>query len=358
MNVIDYIDYFGKNSFDQMRFNELDNLVFSLISYVDLNDIVSKNSFNQKTIKEVTDIFFNNHDKDYIDSQIIAIRDGIKVLEYASKSDRYKNIKLYNYVYIGDENSQFSAITFKINSQLCCVAFEGTDHLISGWEEDCKMAYRFPVEAQIYAKNYLNKHFSLTNNKLIIVGHSKGGNLALVSSMYCNMFVKRKIINIYSNDGQGLRMSQLNSYQYNSIKDRYIHIIPNYSIVGLLLRNDDNYTVVKSNKKGIIAHSGLTWQVSYDHFEKEKLSRFSKVFKEGFSKWLDNYDDEKRKKFVKSVFKVIYDNNITSLTEISLKKELIQGIIKSSKDIDPCVKEMTLELLKIINKTNLEFPLF
>ena len=358
MNVIDYIDYYGKYSFDERPFNEIDNLVFSLISYVDLNKQVSKNSFKPISLSEVSDDIFKSIDSSFIKKQILATREGLKVLEEASKVNRYKDIKLINYVYKADEKSQFSAVTFKISSNLCYVSFEGTDQLISGWEEDFKMAYRFPVEAQVYAKNYLNKHFILKNTKIIVGGHSKGGNLALTSAMYCNRLIKNKIVKIYSNDGQGLRISQITSKQFKSIEDRYIHIVPNYSIVGMLLRNNDNYKVIKSNKKGIMAHSGLSWQVSYDHFEMDKLSRFSKVFKEGFEKWLDNYDDEQRKLFVTSIFDLLYKNNIRDIKEIKSKKEFIKNIIKSSKELHPNVKQMTLDLIKIINKTNLEYPWF
>ena len=44
--------------------------------------------------------------------------------------------------------------------------------------------------------------------------------------------------------------------------------------------------------------------------------------------------------------------------DIKLKKELIVSVVKSSKEIDPIVKEMAMDLLKIISKTNFEYPLF
>ncbi len=107
-----------------------------------------------------------------------------------------------------------------------------------------------------------------------------------------------------------------------------------------------------------MAHSAMTWQVSFDHLEKTVLSRSSKVFDEGFSKWLDKYDDEKRKKFVKEVFKIFYENDIKNLNEIKLKKDLIFGMVKTSKRLDPIVKEMAIDLIKVISKTNLEYPWF
>ena len=352
MNIVDYISYYGRHTFDDKEFNEVDNLIFSMLSYVDYSDIFRKDI----TIGEAGELYIEKHgDKKYV---LSSINDGIEVLKGVYKSNRFKDIVMSNYYYDANEKSQFSAVTFKINKRLYYVSFEGTDSLLSGWEEDCRMAYKFPVKAHLKAIDYLNRNFLLKHCDLIVGGHSKGGNLALVASMYASIIVKRKIKTIYSNDGQGLRKAQINSKFYKSIRDRYIHIIPNYSVVGLLLRNEDNYVVVKSNKKGFFSHSGLTWQVSYDHLEKEHLSRFSKVFDDGFSKWLDKYDDEKRKMFVEEVFKLFYENDIKSIEEIKLNKEFLITLFNTSKTLDESVKEMAKDLIKVIAKTNLEYPLF
>ena len=355
MNLFDYANYYGSYTFDEREFNEIDNAIFSMLAYINFEEIIVK---NKTSIEEVSKLFFKKYSKEQIKNDTLTVREGSELLEAISKTKRFKDVKISNYIYESDSESQFSAVTFHIYKNTYYVAFEGTDDLISGWKEDCEMAYNFPVQAHSLAKKYLDKYFTFKRCKLIVGGHSKGGNLALVSSMYANYFVKRKIIKIYSNDGQGLRLSQINSKYYEKIKDRFVHLIPNYSIVGLLLRHKDDYIVVKSTKKGIMAHDAFSWSVSYDHFEKGKLSRFSKVFDRGISSWLDKYDDEKRRLFVENIFKIMEDNNIKSLKEFKLKKEFIENIVKSSKEINPMVKDMTLDLLKVINKTNLEYPIF
>lgn len=355
MNVFDYSKYYGNYTFKEKEFNEVDNIVFSYLSYIDFTGVVKENR-DKITIREAYEKFVKIYKPR--NKEMLAIKNAIKLFEVVKDTKRFGDVILKNYSYVGDDISQFSAITFMLDKKTCYVAFEGTDSLISGWEEDCKMAYHFPVEAQILAKNYLDKHFTMKKYNLIVGGHSKGGNLALTSSMYANYFVKKKIKKIYSNDGQGLRKAQIESKFYEKIRNKYIHIIPNYSIVGLLLRHENNFVVVKSSKRGFLAHDLSTWQVSYDHLEKEHLSRSSKVFYDGFSRWLDKYDDEKRKMFVKEIFDIIRKNNIKDLMEIQLKKELILNVVKQSKEINPMVKEMTIDLFKVIGKTNFEYPLF
>ena len=354
MNIFDYIENYKDYTFIDKGFNEVDNVIFSCLAYVDYNFIVSNNKKNKLTIKEVGDIYFSMHTKkDRIN--MTAVKEGIKLLQKVKDTIRYKDILMYSYKYIGNEDSQFSALTFEINKNLCYVAFEGTDQLISGWKEDCKMAYKFPVTAHKYAIKYLNHNFSLSNKRIIVGGHSKGGNLALVSSMCCNYFVRKKILKVYSNDGQGLRKAQIQSKKYAYIQDKLVHIIPQFSIVGLLLRHDQNYTVIHSLRVGALAHCTSYWKVEDDHFVRDELSPFSKILDEGIITWLDKYDDEKREKFVNSVFKILEENNVQSLLQLRTEVKLIFKVLKSAKDLDPIVSEMLKDLLKILSDTNKEF---
>lgn len=350
MNIFEYVKT-NNYTFLEKEFNEVDNVIFSTLAYIDFSGVLDD---KRLSIKEAANEYFLLHDKKDQRLNIVAVREAIKLLNVVKDSVRFKDIIMSNYCYIGDESSQFSAVTFKINNSLSYVAFEGTDQLISGWKEDCEMAYRFPVRAHTYAINYLNKHFTFGFKKLIIGGHSKGGNLALVASMYANFLVKRRIINIYSNDGQGLRKAQIESNNYKSIKDKYIHIIPQYSIVGLLLRHDDNLDVVYASVPGILAHCTSYWKIEEDKFKRTELSNSSKILDKGIITWLDKYDDELREKFVNSLFVIFEENNITSLLELKKSLKLVAKLIKASKDIDPIVKEMLKDLMKILIDTNKE----
>ena len=356
-DFFDYVEYYGDYTLEEKEFNEIDNVILSMLAYVDYTDIVSEGHKEKKTIEEISKEYFDKYTKKDIDNHIFGMKTAINLLKAVSNKKRYKDILAFNYLYHGTTKSQFSAITFDLGNKVYYVAFEGTDTLISAWEEDCKMSYMFPVEAHTRAKEYLRK-FTFKNVKLIVGGHSKGGNLALVGSMYTNFLVRWKIKQVYSNDGQGLRDEQLNSWRYRRIEKKYIHIIPDSSVVGLLLRHKDNYIVVKANMPGLVSHDAKTWQIDFNSFTRTRLSRFSKVFDDGFTKWLDSYNDEERKLFTESVFAVLKDNNIETLMQFKENYRLIIDVLKRSKNIDPKVKDMTRDLVRVINKTNLEYPLF
>ena len=46
-NFFDYVDYYGDNTFEDKEFNEIDNIIFSMISYIDFSDIVSYDDKNK-----------------------------------------------------------------------------------------------------------------------------------------------------------------------------------------------------------------------------------------------------------------------------------------------------------------------
>ena len=57
-NYLDYLKYYGYNTFEDKPFNEVDNLILATLSYVDFNDLVSPNEKNKKTIDEIK--YFNS----------------------------------------------------------------------------------------------------------------------------------------------------------------------------------------------------------------------------------------------------------------------------------------------------------
>ena len=346
MSIFDYIDNYGVYSFEDVPFNDVDNLIFSSLSYIDFNGIVSINKYNPMTLQHVSEIYFNSHEK--MSYNILAFRQAIKVFKAIMNTNRYKDLLLYNYVYETRDDEQFGAITIEINKNLVYVSYEGTDQMVSGWKEDFMLSYQFPVLSQKKAIDYLNRNFLFRHKKIILGGHSKGGNLAIVAGMYANFLVKDKIIKIYNNDGPGLLMEQFNSRHYKSISNRLVTIIPNDSFVGLLLMHDDNYFVVSSSKSGILAHDITTWQVDGNRLKLSELSVVSKKIEISLSNWLKKYSRNEREKFVESLFNIFGILEIDSLVDIALNKSLIIKLIIKARDIDKETKYMLKECISVI----------
>ncbi|MBP3841024.1 MAG: DUF2974 domain-containing protein [Bacilli bacterium] len=347
MNIIDYVNKYGNFDFNEEEFNDIDNVILSLVSYVDFSGIVSKER-REIRLQDAANRYFETYTQKEINENIFSIKSAIRLFEHIKDFKRYKDIKLYNYVYEGNSYKQFSAITMKLNDQLIYIAFEGTDELISGWKEDFELAYLYPIPSQVDAINYINKVIKFKDKKVIVGGHSKGGNLAVTAAMNCNILLRNKIIKVYSNDGPGLLDEELNSVKFKRIKSKYIHIMPNYSIVGILLGNV-NDEVIKSSKKGILAHDALNWEVEDTHFISTTLDESSKSLKNIFEKWLEEYGFEQRMICVNELFELFEKNEIYTLIDIRKKGlQFVLSIIKSSKEFDETAKEMFKQLFTSI----------
>ena len=346
MNLLSYVDKYGNCSFDEMEFNELDNAIFSSLSYIGLHGIVSSNWGDKVTIREAGDKFFILHP--YKVKYVLAVKQAIKLLKYIKDTKRYGNLYLSNYVYEVSDEQQFSAVTIEINSRLVYVSFEGTDHLVSGWKEDFMMTYMFPVPSQQKAIDYVNKYFTFSRKKIILGGHSKGGNLALVSGMYANALVKNRIIKIYNNDGPGLLREQFDSREYASIKGKLVTILPGYSFVGILLYHADNYIVVRTAKKGAAAHDLHTWVVSDKAFMRTELDSYNKALESEIINWLNKYTRDERKRFVFAMFDILKRAHVDSFLEIVNNKKIVLDLINESMELSDVDREMLKDFLGML----------
>jgi len=341
-NMFDYVDKYGDMRFEKKRFNEVDNLVFATLAYLDY----SKTNINENchTLEEVGRQFLQkNNRKDirkYGISKVIAYDLLVAVID----KERYRHLIVSDFVYNARRDMQFCAMIFRVTRNLAYIAFEGTDQLISGWREDFEMACSFPVPSHLEAVKYLNEHVRLLGPKVIIGGHSKGGNLAFVGAMYMDGLRCQRVKMIYNNDGPGLRDAEFESKEYARILKKYTHIVPHSTIVGALLHNS-NYLVVKSDKENIVGHAPDTWQVVDDHFKRTKRSEHSLEIERRLWQWLRKHGDDDRKKILEAVFGLIEGCDILDTISIRQWRNLVK-LFRATKGIDKESKDLISELFK------------
>lgn len=343
MNVYNYVDEYGKYTFNEKPLNLVDTVILSFLSYVNFDKIVLPNQkismFNAAIMHKGLHSSKERH--------IIAVGEAQKLLWHLHDTNRYRDCLLYNFEYVGTKDLQFGAICFEYMKNKVFVSFEGTDQLISGWKEDLILSYQYPTISHLKAIEYINKHFTLSTKELIVGGHSKGGNLALVASMEANFLVRHKIKHIYNVDGPGLLEEQFNSDKYKRILDKYNHVVSEATIIGAFLHNSKEI-VVKANAIGMFAHNIATWEVKNTSFEKSIISAFSREMRNDTRDWLKKYTKEELNEFVINLEKICDRANITSLLELRERKRNILKLISEAKDLDEKSKDMFEELVQLV----------
>ena len=340
-NMFKYISNYGNLTFEEKSVTEIDILIFSQISYLNFNNIF----INQNEEIKLLDLWQKAR-KNNIESQGFGHKVAFKLLDIISTKKRYKDLILKNYVYILEEDTQFGAISIIVPNDSIYVSFEGTDNTIWGWKEDFKLTYIYPTESQRYAASYLNNAIKLNGPNVIVCGHSKGGNLALVGAMNTNIIKKLKIKKIYSFDGPGLKDEEFKSIKYKIIRNKLVNIIPNLSLVGILL-NQENKRVIKSRGVGIFQHDVTTWQIEEDYLKPSTQDKLSKRLEDSISDWLNKYNYKEREEIIEGVFSIFETSGINNFNDIDSFND-IYIIVKSSLDMSKETREVILNAIKLL----------
>ena len=344
MTLFEYIDKYGDYSFEDKEINEVDNMIFSFLSYVNLQNIELS---EKETLESVSKKVFSIDRRGK--KSIIAEKDALRLLKAIMNKKRYKDCLLFNYIYEVDDDSQFSVITIEYLKNHIYISFEGTDEMISSWYEDFLLSYQYPTKSHVKAVEYL-KRYTLSKYSIILGGHSKGGNIALVAAMNTNPFVKSKITDIYSMDGPGLLPEILNSKKYKRIERKYHHIVPENSLVGMLLENT-NEVVIKTTASGILAHDILYWEITNNYITRSRLSYFSRTLRKSLNKYIYSLTKDELEEVIKQLGDICKKVNIKSLVEIMDDNNKIILLMKEIAKVNGRTKKMLTNIVEIFVKS-------
>ncbi len=342
MNIIDYIKKNKDKTFKELPFNEIDNLIYALLPYIDFTNIVPAFKSKKITLKEVA-LKLRGKKNDF---RGMFIGNTFKMLEIMKDSRRYQDTLLYNYMKVVNSDMQFGAITMKLPDYSIYVAFAGTDTSIIGWEEDFKMTYLYPGASQKYASIYLNKAIGLLDKKVRVGGHSKGGNLAICAVMNSHFWIRKKVKKINNFDGPGFLKKEIESKVYQKIEPRIKMYVPKESIIGMLFYNTLDYVVIKSKGLRILQHDAFNWQCKNTEFIRDSQSKRSKALQQKLTKKLEELTLDERTLLVNNLFNIFKNNNIKDTKEIKVKE--IFKLIKEFKKLDKETQNLLTELLIII----------
>ena len=320
-NMVDYIKWRGDITFAQDPFNEIDNVILSELCYTSFDGIVPGPEIDVKIpLSLVYEQFFEKYDRKELLQKKTSLKVPPFLMDELVKAERFQNMYLTGYVneVVSEEEFQFSAVTFILDDGTYFVAYRGTDSTITGWKEDINMGYLYQTPGQLRAAKYLNDNFKDKDCKLRVGGHSKGGNFAVYASSFCDESIQDKIITVYTNDGPGFREEVVTSDGYNRILPKIFSTVPGSSVVGLLLENNLNHNVVRSENEGLAQHDIMSWNVYRNRFIRcASVAESSINLDKTLTSWLSELSEEDRKTFIDALFKPLEDTGITTIDELS-----------------------------------------
>lgn len=319
--IFDYLSWRGDLSFDQAPFNEVDSLIFALLSYVDLQGIVPPDHMDSPiSLQAVANMYLAAHPDPKKDSiGLIIPKDILKLFRQIKEVRRFRNVGVRAHTNEIDleREMQFSATTFLPGNVGTVVAFRGTDDTIVGWKENFNMSFLPQVPAQVRAKEYLDEAAAASDGPIYVTGHSKGGNLSAYAAACSLDTTRSRLAGVWNFDGPGFGGDLLLDERYLELKPILQTVLPQSSLVGILLNHDEDYTVVKSRQVGALQHDAFSWNVMGSQLVRlDSVSAECKRTDKMVNTWISEMTPEQREQFSEALYQVLSSDNALTLTDL------------------------------------------
>lgn len=347
-NLLQYLRDFGGKSFREMPFSEVDALVLAQLSYLKMNGIVP--GFTEESPMALPEIFAHpDHERLYTDPLYGKVHR--KMFDLVCKSERFRRVRAKFFVEWLDEERevQFAAVTFFLGQTSLFVSYRGTDETLVGWKEDFNMSYMKAVPSQRMALAYLKGVARYAPGRLILGGHSKGGNLAVYAAACAPEAIRQRLRRIYSFDGPGFQKKFYEKPGFLRIEDKYCKIVPEQSLIGMLFANYKKYRVVKSYRNGLIQHDLMQWKIQDGKFvyRKELYGRSNRRTAI-LNAWINSLTVEQIAAFVETLYELLRMASVRTVGELLKRPVLV--LCRVFKNLLHLDKKRRRSFLRVIGK--------
>ena len=354
MNITEYVKL-ELRTFKQKEFSEVDSLVLSQFSYLFFDAIVPGIDKFQKGVR-IKDIYC----AEYFETIFDLVRlpeENLRLFSALAANPRFRDIKMNYYVNETDMNieTQFAAVSFILDRKTAYIAFRGTGAKAVGWKEDFNMAFLDEVPAQRRAKEYVDTVARKLPKSIIVGGHSKGGNLAVYSAAMCGENAQKKIVTVFSHDGPGFK-SLGDSAQYAAIKERIRKTVPQAAVIGMLLENQKEFTVIKSTRTGIMQHDPFSWEIQDGSFVTlDSITNGAKFLDKSLSGWISKISEEDRERLVDALYKAVSAEEADRIFDVEhIRYKNIKAIIEQTGNLEPDTRKFLLDSIRDLIKFSIK----
>ncbi|MBR4869532.1 MAG: DUF2974 domain-containing protein [Oscillospiraceae bacterium] len=360
-NMIDYLDWRGDISLRHSPFNEVDNLILSNLSYGRFGGIVpSPAESGLCLLPAAAAAHAANGPYEVLKFDALSPEYLPRMLEKMAKCPRFATAALSDFVACTDltVEMQFAALTVHLEDGTIFVSFRGTDDSLVGWKEDFNLSFMDTVPSQKEAVRYLEAVAAKYPRRPILVGgHSKGGHLAVYAAVNARKSVRKRIRQVYNNDGPGFNADFYTQEGYIELDKSIITLVPESSVVGMLMEHDNDYQVVRSTDKGLWQHVAFGWEVLGTAFvPEEEADPDAKVYNQTIREWLAAMTHEQRHDFIEAVYALLTaGGDIDDLQDFKVEKtKSAVSLVKSFGAMDKTTRKVLFDMMELLAKQSVK----
>lgn len=388
-NIIDYARE-EQRSFEELPFNEVDALILAQLAYEDIPRLVpalddernmygtfrgrmhhfpmDRHNLRQSakallrapflaiTLKQMDEVLHGGADS-ACQHQVHAVNFTDPAIMHSfvrtvAANPRFSGLRVGAFAerFDTDEQTQTAALTFLLPDGTLVLSFRGTDDSLVGWKEDFNMAFQYPVPAQRMAADYICAVAKLWPGDMILTGHSKGGNSAVYAAMNAPAKIRKRIAAVYSLDGPGFPEHVVTSEPYLSTVSKVHKIVPDSSIIGMVLETPEPCVVVKADCEGLMQHFAFAWQVDGDAFVRvDDIAPSSHEFNSSFNRWMTGLSREEREHAVDALFQVVHASGATTFSGLIASMPLsLPSMIGAIVGLTPDERKHLMEAMRML----------
>ena len=353
-DLFDYLHWRGDLRFSQVPPGPVDALIFSALSYLTFGGSMAERPDIPISLREASEEFFREASQE----ERCRVKTDLSLLMAAAESERFGNTYLIQYrdILIPEEDTQFAAVTFLLDNKSAFLAFRGTDYSLTGWKEDFNLSFQESVPAQRLAAQYVADVSRRYPLPLYLGGHSKGGNLAVYAAVKAEQSIRNRIRAVYNHDGPGFTNFVMQDPAYREICPRVTTIIPQSSVIGMLLEHEEPYTVIKSKQIGLLQHDFYSWLLDGPEFvPMEEVTADSKFLDQTIKHWFSGMTTEERNEIVDTVFDLLSMGEVNTVFDLIHPKNIRTYLRTLATDgkLRKILSDEFLSLIEAARKTQL-----
>ncbi|WP_195854241.1 Mbeg1-like protein [Aerococcus tenax] len=353
MRIVDYLKVNKDQSFSDLALNEVDIAALTELSNLPIAGLLPSD-LSGEDYWDLPTLYQALKDQDYSFQGLWQwIMGGrYELLEAMVDGQRFQDIRLYGFNSQLNREAvlQFAALVVEVPDHFKIIAFRGTDDHLVGWRENFKLAYQKAMPSQKSATDYLRQVLDYTadpEETIIVSGHSKGGNLAVVASIQQDKAYQDRLNAVYAFDSPGIHRETLAQENFHRIQGRIHEYVPEDSLIGIILYAAVKPVVVRSSGISLMQHLMEMWEVEETHFEQvQSTTPTSQLAQATMNVWMQWQGQENIERFFFLVFELLNQTGIDSFKDVDQDfSGFIGNLYREGKSLDRSTQRFLMSTL-------------
>ena len=150
--------------------------------------------------------------------------------------------------------------------------------------------------------------------------------------------------------GPGFLEHVLQSEAWTAIAPKIDKTLPQSSLVGMLLEQQENFRVVTSDRFSVWQHDPFSWCVEEGDFcIVDGLTPKAQYLDRTLNRWLCGLSPQERERFVDSLYGLVDTTRITTFHQLRENwQENIPAILRAASQLDEDTKEFLFQTVKAL----------